>query len=137
MRAQSSIRGWPCRPDRRAVDEQGELFLEGERGDIGLLALPHERLGHAVELERYEVLLGWISQHRWSFSLCQLFLGKPPVRASAVRRCRVMGRLARELVSDGVVPGAQVGLVEIILQDRSDQAVRGDADIVTSTRTGL
>ena len=121
--------------DRLAIDQQREPLLEGERGNVGLLALLLERLGHAGEPERDQALLGGMCEH------CFLSFLRPP-------DCSIPGSGSSVVVAtaaDVAVPDRRgvrrrfscVGFVEPVLQDRGDRAVGGGADVVAAPAGGL
>ena len=53
--------------DGLAVDHEREPLLEAERGNVGLLALLLQRLGHAGEPERDQAVMCGMREHRLSF----------------------------------------------------------------------
>jgi len=53
--------------DRLAVDHEREPLLEAERGNVGLLALLLQRLGHAGEPQRHQAVMCGMREHRISF----------------------------------------------------------------------
>ena len=53
--------------DRLAVDHEREPLLEAKRGNVGLLALLLQRLGHAGEPERDQAVVCGMREHRLSF----------------------------------------------------------------------
>src|SRR5882672_10873617 len=53
--------------DRLAVDHEREALLEDERGNVGLLALLLQRLGHASEPQRHQAIMCGMREHRLSF----------------------------------------------------------------------
>ena len=52
--------------DGLAVDHHRNALLEGERDDVGLSALVLQRLGHAGEPERDELVVGGMREHIFS-----------------------------------------------------------------------
>src|SRR5450756_3147553 len=53
--------------DRLAVDHERNPLLEAERGNVGLLALLLQRLGHAGEPEGHQAVICGMREHRLSF----------------------------------------------------------------------
>jgi hypothetical protein len=108
------------------VDQQREALLEAERGNVWLLAQLLQRLGHAAEPERGQALLGWMFEHCSPLFSSSAGLLHPWQRPSVVVA----------VAADVAVPDRRglrrrfVGFVELVLQDRSDGAVGGGADVV-------
>src|SRR3954469_23921305 len=53
--------------DGLAVDHEREPLLEAKRGNVGLLALLLQRLGHAGKPEGYQAVVCGMREHRLSF----------------------------------------------------------------------